>query len=496
MERIYIDKISSIKPVNPDWEETVATHKGRLESLPSVASGAVSAEDAMKWLQVASKLYSALTVDRLLDQASGLGAKDIRTLVAGDRNEYFPKDSAQEVYERKHLKSISPPNGPDTERERILTSIVRIALQDRYGLERDKDMEGQMAKPIPGGKAEWLVGKPALVAKHGNQSLLFDIQFSDNPSEISQADQIRLHYYDLVANNTGKAPDQLNLASVHIDNHLADTLVTLAQLSKSAESTLINMVREFSNLPKDKFHIEVHQVNKQPELYREIIDSGQKHWSNILKGEGPYQKVDPPLELSEEKKLSYTQHAKDFLVASQTVKAAEEQRKEAMMRFVESMRGFDISDNFSPPYSGALLRKYDYFDAEAAASYLETNMNVDPAHLRTPSLNVDLLVKAFERMGGDSSQFYENGQADKKAIETAAGELGLDLSAFYSRQMKAIVNPKTRGPIHEAIADIRTTASAAVQELNMNLSRSEQTSSSALTGDVSSSTLKQISLKV
>ena len=495
MERIVVEK-SNITPVIENWQQTVENYKEHALSLSSVRSGAVKPDDAMKWLEVASKLYPDTAVERLLNQVSGFGAKDMRTLIADDRQEYFPTDSANEVYDRKRLKTITPPNGPESEKERILTSIARIVLQQRYGLDRDLDTEGLMAKPSLGGKAEWLVGKPALVGRLGNESLLFDIQFSDSPNEISQADQIRLHYYDLVANNVGRAPHQLNLAKVHISPNMAETLVALAGLSKSAEKSLTDIVKNFESLPRDQFHIEVHQVDKQPEIYKEIIASGQRHWGAVLKNGEPMQHQDPPLVLNDEKRETYIENAKEFIAAAQTVKAAEELRKQSINKFVESMRGYDISDNYSPPHLGALLRKYDHFDAESAASYLEKNMGIDPAHLRKPELNVELLGKAFERMGGDINQFYESGSADKKAIETVAEDIGLDLSAFYTRQMKVIVNPKTRGPIHEAISDIRDSATELIKGVNEQLSQSNLVNAKSLSGASDIPSPKQNTLKV
>jgi hypothetical protein len=454
LETIKVDN-NQIQPLQRDWRSAAISYEIRTKNVPAVLSGAISHEASLLWLNTACKLYPPATVDRLLHRVSGLGAKDIRTLIAHERKEYFPDDSAGELYNRKLLYTIPAPNSPSAERERILTNVTRSMLLSRYGLDRNLTMEKTMSMTDPSRRAVWLVGNPGMIGTNGTDNFLYDIQFASNTAEVNQGDLIRLHYYDLVANNIGQQPKHLSLVKVSVDPNFAESLVSMARVSTSAEKMITQMASDFANLPEDKIKVQVHQIERQPELYREIIAVGQKHWPLILSGKIPQIAVDPPLKLNKERESVYVEKAKSFLAATQTVKAAESARQETVEDFIQSMRGFDISDNFMPPYAGALLRKYDFFDAEAAATYLENNLGIDPVHTRTQEVNVDMLKQAFIRMGGDLTPYYEYGNPDKKSIETVAEQVGFDIAGFYTRQMRAIVNPKTRGPVHDAIKDIR-----------------------------------------
>lgn len=495
METVKVNA-KNFPPIFEDWKVTVKDYGLRLKDVPVVLSGTIDSTQATQWLETASKLYRPNMINRLLHQVSALGAKDIRTLMAHERNEYFPSDSVGELYNRKLLQTIVAPNGPSLERERILTNVTRSMLLSRYGLERNHGMEKVMASTDPSRDANWLIGNPGMIGIKGKDNFIYDIQFCSNTTEIDQGDVIRLHYYDLVANNIGEQPKHLSVVKVAIDPQFADSLVVMSRLSKNAEQMIANLATDFSDLPENKVKIQVHQIEKKPELYEEIITTGQKHWSQILAGNIPQVKIDPPLILEGDRKSIYIDKAKSFLAASQTSKAAEAARLEAVDAFIQSMRGYDISSNFKPPYEGALLRKYDFFDAEAAAAYLEKDLGIDPAHIRSQEINVELLKQAFVTMGGDLNSFIENGAPDKKSIETVAEQIGFDLSSFRKRQMRAIVNPKTRGPIHDAIKGIKNELSESINDLNSKTAKSAiMDNKNLLPSDVKTSH-RQASMKV
>lgn len=478
------------------WEKTINSLSGKMVKIPVVESGSVSLKGAQQWLRLAAKLHTQQTCDRLIHQSSGLGAKDLRTLIAHERNEYFPDDSVGEVYTRKWLKSLVAPNGPNAERERVLTNITRAYLLKNYEVERNVQVEKAMASTAPSRAAAWLIAQPGMVGSKSGNTFLFDIEFNDNTTKVSQSDQIRLHYYDLVANNVGCKVDQLSLVKVSVDPPFANALIALSRLSKDSEKSISKLGEMFSDLSKEKFDIKIHQIEKQPELYREIISTGQKHWQNILTGRQPEVRLDQPLALDKDRESSYVEKAKRFLAATQTVKAAEDARKAAVDDFVLSIQGFDIKDNFAPPYLGALLRKRDYFNAEAAAAYLEKIFKIDPAHLREQGLNVDRLKEDYIRMGGDISKFYETSTADKKAIETTAEQIGFDLSSFYTREMIAIVNPKTRGPVHNAIKGIRGSVADQVAAINESTAKSPLMDNKSLMPEDKVSQTKQPKMKI
>lgn len=468
----------------------------KLSAIPGVSLGTVPMQRAEQWLSLALRLYSPSATEKLMDQVSGFGAKDIRTLIASERNEYYPGDSAEEIYKRKWLCILPTPANPNVERERILTNITRAYLLKNYDIGRDSTSEKIMSSVDSARKANWLLGQPGLVGLSGEKRFVFDIQFADKPNTVDQSDIIRLHYYDLVANNSGIKIDNLNLVKVFIDESLANSIVSLAKLSSTTEKHLVQFGEFFAGLPESQFNIQIHQIEKQPELYREIVATGQKHWTNICNGISPQIKIDPPLELPEPVKQQYIENGKKFVAATQTLKVAEQARNEAVTEFVNSIKGYDVSDNYSPPYLAALLRKYDHFDSEGAATYMEKKLKVDPVHLRTQEINYERLMSAFTRMGGDLSQFYECGKPDKKLIETTAEQLKFDLSSFYSREMRPIVSPKTRGPIFEAIKEARESITDHVNDINSRISQSPLLDNKSLYSQEEKQTSKQAVMKI
>ncbi|MFA0809407.1 hypothetical protein [Microbulbifer epialgicus] len=485
-----------INPTQGNWRGTFESLTNNLYEIPTVISGSVNIQAAHNWLALVSKIYPEHMCKRMISQASGLGAHDIRTLIAHDRNEYYPTDSAMEIYERKRLTTIVAPNNPNFEKDKILTSIARKYLLDKYGVERNSSIERAMSTTDNNRNVGWLVGQPGMIGSTPNENFLFDIQRDSNVDTVSQSDLIRLHYYDLVGNNLGFSSNHLNLVKMAVDESFLDSLVTLTQISKDCRESISKIGIELENLPESKFKVRVHSIEKQPDLYKEIMSSGKKHWKNIINGNDPEKKIDPPLYLTENRKAVYVEKAKNFVSACQTEKAATDARIDAASDFISSMKGFDISDNFSPPYLGALIRKYDYFDSESAATYMEQNLGVDPAHIRNQQLNIDRLKEEFIRMGGDISRFYETSTPDKASIETCAEQIGLDLSSFYLRKMKAIVNPKTRGPIFDAIMQVRNSVSCKVTELNNEISHSPLMDNKNLVADVSTSRTTQQKIKI
>ena len=107
-----------------------------------------------------------------------------------------------------------------------------------------------------------------------------------------------------------------------------------------------------------------------------------------------------------------------------------------------------------------------------------------------------MLKQAFIRMGGDLTPFYEYGSPEKKSIETVAEQVGFDLAGFYTRQMRAIVNPKTRGPVHDAIKDIRDSVSDPIKELNAKTAQSSIMDNKNLLPEESAPRPKQKTMKV
>lgn len=475
-------KTTPITPTIGNWKESYNKVSGLLPTLPQVVSGSVKIADASKWLEQASKVHPQVTLFRLINQVRSFGAKDIRALLATDRNEYFPKDSAQEVFQRKMLETLPAPNTADYQKEKLLCKVARALLLKRYNLTRDRESERQMSSP-DNAKVTWLSGQPGMVAKSNGARHLFDIQVSLEPDKLKESDKIAPHYYDLVANNHNVSVDNISVAKIYLDKRMTENLIELASLSKDSSIAVDAIIESMDSLPKEKLNLSVHTIEKQPLLYKEIAATGKKYWDKLVTGAVPSIKQDPPLMLPENKNGDYTNKAKEFLAAAMVRRTAEERENIARKEFVSVVSGFDISDNFSPPYSGALLRKYDHFDAEGAAKYMEQNFNVPASHLRTGKINTEHLAQAYKSMGGNPNQFIEYHDADKERTLNTAEELGIDLSGFKEREMRAIVNPKTRGPIFDAIKAIKEEIEPKLTNLNTQISSSNVMENKNLTKD-------------
>lgn len=464
-------KTTPITPTIGNWKESFDKTKGLLPALPQVISGSVKLADASKWLEQASKVHPQIALFKLINQVKSFGAKDIRALLATDRNEYFPKDSAQEVFQRKRLETIPAPNTAEYEKEKLLCKVARTLLVKRYNLDRDTKSERQMSAP-DNAKISWLSGQPGMVATIDGTRHLFDIQVSLDPEELKESDKIGPHYYDLVASNHNVSIDHISVAKIYLDKRMTENLIELASLSKSSSDAVNTIIENMDSLSKEKLNLSVHTIEKQPLLYKEITETGKKYWADLTAGITPAVKQDPQLQLPENKKDDYTAKAKEFLTATMIRRTAEENENAARRDFVSVVKGFDISDNFSPPYNGALLRKYDHFDADGAAKYMETNFSVPASRLRSGEINTEHLAQAYKSMGGNPNQFYEYHGADKDKILNTAEELNIDLSGFKERSMRAIVSPKTRGPIFDAINAIKDKIQPELNNLNAQISSS------------------------
>ena len=490
-------ELSSAKPTNPNWREDSRTIASFARNLPQVAAGLIAEEQVDAWADGAAKIGTEKMAVAALAQMSGLGAKDTRTLIATSRGEYFPRDSAQEVYERKHLERVQIPVGPEAARERLVSRMAAYHLAKSYGLEPRADIMRQMARPDPSRNDSWLIGRPALVAEKDGEVHLFDIHVSDKSSSVLEPnDNIALHHYDLVAASMSQNIDHLHLIKVKIDPIYVDGLVTAASASAESEKALLKTAAHLFESSGDRLQIHTHSVEKDPALYEEIVNVGRANWAAIMRGEKPNLDSDPPLRLDESDEARYTTLAKNFVAAAQVQRVAEAQAHEAGDDLAKFMHDKNIHENFLAPYLGASFKKRDNFAAEQAATFLEQQMGVDPAHLRTPRVNVARLQHAYMEKGGDLGAFLEYDKADRKRIDTVAHDLGVSLEGFYVRTMATYVNPKTRGPIYEALEDIRDTASPGVEKMVSELAASPVMNGQALLDTGPAKTPSQSSMKV
>lgn len=488
---------SNPEPIQPQWKESVEFLKSKAALHPTVLSGGVSPNTVEKWIETASKLHKPNFVNRLIIQNSGLGADDIRTLVAHERDEYYPTDSAKEIYDRKQLKAVSLPKQEQLSQERVLLNLVRHYISEKYSLERDVDIERKMGQPNPIKTeymaSKWLIGQPAMFAKNGDSNFIVDVHFTnkkDDVYKVEPQDSLKLHHYDLVATNIGASNDQLYLAKVYIEPTFAKSISALANLSKDTEFHLNSIAKHFDNVDKDFFDVNVQTITKNPEIYKEIIQTGNKHWSSILKGESPAIKKDPNASLSEDDKQSYIAQAKEVLASRAIYNSARDNFEKQKENFSILTNTLNINDNKTLPFVGVLTRKIEDFDIKSAATHLEQTHGVPPASLRQRVINAERMASDFEKVGGDISKYYEMGEHDKQQVVSIAEMLGADLDEFYTRKMTPLVSRQTRGPIFEAIDEINKNAELQTANLHAQLINDKGMDNPALYSNNSQQELK------
>ncbi len=216
METVPVN--SNMPPTRADWQMSVNQFTTSVLTLPQVRSGAVEKAQAINWLECVSKLHKPQSIERIINQASGLGAKDIRALIANERQEYYPAIGVNEVYSAKKLESVPLPRTPKIEREGVVTTIARKMLETHYGLTRNKEGEAMMGK-IQGGRFPWMISKPTLLGTSGDGTFLYDTHVNRRDT-LSGSDEIRLHYHDLVANTRRIKCTELFQANLSIDKSL------------------------------------------------------------------------------------------------------------------------------------------------------------------------------------------------------------------------------------------------------------------------------------
>ncbi len=123
------------------------------------------------------------------------------------------------------------------------------------------------------------------------------------------SDEIRLHYHELVANTRHIQCAQLYQANLTVDKSMLDNLVRMAKVSPSAFQAVLTITAEMAQKGREEIGFEVIAVHRDMRLYKEILQTGNLHWHNILNGIAPIIKVDPPAQLSAQDSAIYTEKA-------------------------------------------------------------------------------------------------------------------------------------------------------------------------------------------
>lgn len=444
------------------------TYRPAVMQLPQVLHGAVSEVHAESWLERACKSQPANRISSLIRQQAGIGADDMRALIAHERNEYYPSLSPNEVMKRKWLDIDSLKYKPANATKMLFISMARELVAERYAMPRDRDLESQLASPKPG---SWKIGRPAL-ALHGSTDLLIDIQFEESVSAaktFSKSDAVRLHHYDLVAAERGISNTELLLVKVAVDPGFMDAVSALAAASENVKSALARNASALRGLDPGLLTIHAHRVEKDKRLYPEILEAGSQAWSNVLEGR-PYEvRQEQTLSLTEEREAEYRKAAQEFCAAETVFRAAKESSEEAKEKLVQTARSIGIQGNHKPIFAGAEVRSYDRFDKVGAAHLLESTYGVNRSLICEHAYDADAMAAALKDLGVDPARYLRAGEYNKDKIMDVAEQLEIDLSEYKSRELRALFSRKTRGPIFEALDQARKQIEAPVRALQRDL---------------------------
>lgn len=444
------------------------TYRPAVMQLPQVLHGTVSELQAENWLDRVCINQPANRISGLINQQTGIGADDMRALIAYGRNEYYPSLSPNEVMKRKWLDVDSLKYKPANATKMLFMSMARELVSERYAMPRDRDLESQLAAPKPG---SWRIGRPAL-ALRGSIDLLVDIQFEDTVSAaktFSKSDAVRLHHYDLVAAERGISNTELLLIKVAVDPDFLNAVSALAAASENVKNALARNASSLRGLDPGIFTIHAHRIEKDKRLYPEILEAGNQAWSNVLEGRSYELRQDQPLSLSEEREAEYRMAAQEYCAAETVFRAAKESSDEAKEKLIQTAKTIGIQGNHQPIFAGAEVRSYDRFDRMGAAHLLETAYGVNRSLICDHTYDADAMAAALKDLGVDPARYRRVGEYNKDKIMDAAEQLDIDLSEYKSRELRALFSRKTRGPIFEALDQARKQVEAPVRALQKDL---------------------------
>ncbi len=445
------------------------TYRSGVMQLPQVVMGRVSEAQAEAWLKKLCAIEHPNRVGSVISQQAGLGAEEMRALVAQSRGEYHPTLSANEILDRKWLKPESiKQSGTNTARN-IFINIARNIVADKYGMSRNRELEGKFARPIPG---SWRIGRPALVLS-GNKHLLVDIQFEDARSAVENVkseDTLRLHHYDLIAAEKKLTNTELVLIKVRAEQSFTDAISALSATSSSIQSALTRHANELRRIDPGVLRIETHHIEKDKNIYPEILDVGAAAWDRMLSGKKYEMEKEQALDLSESQSEIYRTVCQEFCAAETVYRAAKETSEEAKKKLIDTAKKLGINRNHKPEFEGASVRSYDRFDKIGAGEMLVSSHGVDRSSLCEHSYDAIAMARELERLGVNPASYQKQGEYDKDKILDAAEQLNVGMDQFKSRELRATVSRKTRGPIFDVLNNAKARVAEPVQAIQNDLS--------------------------
>lgn len=441
-----------------DWQQVYAKFEHELDALPAVKAGTSTNEDAQKWLECVCKTHSEHVVSTCIAQVKGLGAREIRALIAHDSGEYYPALSANEIYQSKQLRAFPSDFSLARNEEPFLINAVRQILTEQHGIARSTENEKRM---LSGNGELWLRSKPSMYGQIGGKDVILDIHINRG-KDITHSDELRLHYHNLVASSVGLKPQSLFQVNLQLDNRMKENLVSMASISPSAEAAAIEIVKEAIKNKSDGVEFSTRVIQQSQDMYDSLAKTGQAHWASLLNGmqiEVSNEKEKMPEELNDE----YKSISKQIVVAKNLKEIASQIEENARRSMMDFAYANDITSNVQLPYEATTLRQNKKYDLQRLFEVLTNKFAVPANRLRNATIDtgthlhlLEQSIKSGEPVTAQQLQSavkYEG--LNEASIKTAASEAGLALDDYAEVAMKVYFSGQKRGPVFDALQDIK-----------------------------------------
>jgi len=473
-----VQQAQSLNPLHPNWKETAARFKVDVEALPQVQSGAVNKEQAMSWLVAASKMLAPEQISAQILQAQGFGANEIQALWSFDNDKYYPTLSASEIYSLKSLESFKLPSQEDIASGRLY-GVLRLLTMDHFGMNRESGVEKLMPMVNESSNMPWMLSKPGLVGSVNNDIAVVDIKYNYGQN-LTQSDELRLHYHDLVLTDRKKPAKHLYQLNAVFDKTFLDSLKMDLEMDPSMAEVAFRRMQCHIKNNSDVVRLHLNKVTPVQSIHEGILSTGMKHWENVINGYTPDFQKEEVASLTQKQEQDYMKASRKATVTKQLKDAIGELHDKARSEFSNVATKIQLNDNHHLPYQGTKIRKRDELDLDGAALFLQTQ-GVDPKQLRNLVVeNSAGLIAAAKAAGVDIEQFVGAGSPVKERVLTVAQEMGVDLRSFYTRSMDAYASGQSRGPIFEAIQEIKASTNTPLETLIQELTSSTMANAPAL----------------
>ncbi|MDI4652591.1 MULTISPECIES: hypothetical protein [Pseudoalteromonas] len=449
---------SNISIKQSDWQHTFEKYAPLLNEIPAVKHGVTSMESAQKWLECVTKTHSDSLVATCIKQASGIGARDVRALIAYEQGEYYPALSANEIYQSKQLKAFPASLTLARNEEPFIISAVRQVMQERHSIQRSQANEERM---FAGKEQLWLKSRPSMYGVVNDQDVIVDIHINRG-KDVTHSDELRLHYHTLVACSVGLEPKSLFQVNIQLEPEFKKQLVGMASISPVAEQAAINILKEAIINNADTVELSTRVIQQNQETFDQLARTGQSHWSNMMSGhmiEQTESLTELPVDLANE----YTQISKQIVVAKNLKDKAGELESAAREQMQNFAAANQINGNFKLPYDATTLRTSTKFDLQGLHDVLTTQFNVDSTSLKKAAIDVDTYMHLLDK-SAKSHQPISHEQLtavikydgfNEAGIKTAAEQYGIDLDDYSEQHMKVYMSGQSRGDIYNAMQAIK-----------------------------------------